>query len=172
MEKSDKSIRNICIASIKRSTIIPYDFKWTKFYEEATAFKSAYPEIEIDFSSTELVICSTVIDKDNFSVLTTQKLITKENGILLSCNLKGASVKEYVAFKAYKKDPFTFGVLHLADGNEFKYFVETGKASMVMSQGVKTSIQVNGMTDPQVNKVTAIWTRKNDSSGNSSNPPI
>ncbi|MBV7532439.1 hypothetical protein [Chitinophaga sp. sic0106] len=172
MKKSDKSIHNISIASIKRSTIKPYDFNCTRFYEEHTAFKNAYPEIEIGFSSTELVICSTVIDKNNFSVLTTQKLITKEKGILLSSNLNGASVKAYGDFKGYKKDSFTFGIIHLADGNEFKYFIETGRASMVMIHGVKTRIQVNAMTDSQVIKVAAIWTGKTDSSSNPSNSTI
>ena len=122
--------------------------------------------MEIDFSTNELLICSTVIDNDNFSVLTTQKLITKEKGILLSCNLNGASVKEYGDFKGYKKVPFTFGVVYLADGSEFKYFIETGRASMVMIHGVKTSIQVNQMTSSQVIRVAAIWTRKADSAGN------
>ncbi|MGO4292093.1 hypothetical protein [Chitinophaga sp. RAB17] len=172
MKKSDKSIHNICIAAIKRSTIKPYDFNCTRFYEEPTTFKNAYPEIEIGFSSTEPVICSTVIDRDNFSVLTTQKLITKEKGILLSGNLNGASVKTYGDFKGYKKDSFTFGIIHLVDGNEFKYFIETGRASMVMIHGVKTRIQVNEMTDSQVINVTAIWTRKTDSSSNPSNSTI
>jgi hypothetical protein len=82
MEKSDKSIHNICIAAIKRKTIKPYDFKWTRFYEESADFKKLYQEIEIELSDSELVICSTVIDKDNFSVLTTQKIATKEKGIV------------------------------------------------------------------------------------------
>jgi hypothetical protein len=147
MEKSDESIHNICIAAIKRSTIKPYDFKCTRFYEESTAFKNAYPEIEISFSSTELVICSTVTDRNNFSVLTTQKLITKKKGILLSGNLNGASVSAYGDFKGYKKEALTFGIIHLVDGSEFEYFIETGRASMVMIYGVKTRIQVNGMTN-------------------------
>ena len=75
MGKSDKSIHNICIASIRRSAMKPYDFKWTRFYEENADFKNSFPEIEIGLSDNELVICSTVIDIDHFSVLTTQILL-------------------------------------------------------------------------------------------------
>ena len=91
MIKTDKSIHNICIAAIKRSTIKPYDFKWTRFYEENADSKNSFAGIEIDLSDNELVICSTVIDNDNFSVLTTRKLATKEKGNLLSGNLHGAN---------------------------------------------------------------------------------
>jgi hypothetical protein len=72
MEKSDKSIHNICLASIKKHTRKPYDFKWTRFYEENIGFNNSFPEIEIELLENELVICSTVIDKDNFGVLTSQ----------------------------------------------------------------------------------------------------
>ena len=142
MEKSDKSIHNICIASIKRSTIKPYDFKWTRFYEEYTEFKNSFPGIEIELSDNELVICSTMIDKDNFSVLTTQRLTTKEKGVLLSGNLNGALVKQYRDFKSFKNKPLTFGLVQLNNGNDLRYFIETGRASMVMVYGVRTRIQI------------------------------
>lgn len=144
MEKSDKSIHNICIAAIKRSTIKPYDFKWTKFYAENIDFKESFPGIEIELSDNELVICSTVIDKDNFSVLTSQRLTTKENGVLFSGKMNSATDKLYGDFKGYKGRLFTFGLVQLNDGNELKYFIETGKASMVMIYGVRTRI---GMTN-------------------------
>ena len=138
MKKSDKSIHNICIAAIKRSTIKPYDFKWTRFYEQNADFINAFPAIEL--SENELVICSTVIDADNFSIVTTQKLITKENGILLSGDFNNATDKLYGYFKGHPNIPFTFGLIELDNGDELKYFIETGKASMVMIYGVRTRI--------------------------------
>ncbi|CAL2105560.1 hypothetical protein T190115A13A_160093 [Tenacibaculum sp. 190524A02b] len=48
MNKTDKSKHNISIASIKRNTIKPYDFKWTKFYESNSDFP--YSEIDIRLS--------------------------------------------------------------------------------------------------------------------------
>jgi hypothetical protein len=141
MEKSDTSIHNICIAAIKRKTMKPYDFKWTRFYEESADFKNSYQGIEIELSDNELVICSTVIDKDNFSVLTTQNITTKENGILSSGNLNGAIDKLYGNFKGIKNEPITFGLLQLSNGNEIRYFIETHRASMVMIYGIRTRIQ-------------------------------
>jgi hypothetical protein len=158
--KSDKSKHNICIASIKRSTMKPYDFKWTKFYDFDTYFP--YSGLKLDLTQNELIICSTYIDGDNYSVLTTQRLITKENGQITSGNIDGAVNKTYGDFKGYKDKLFTFGQIELRDGACLKYFVETGKASMVMIHGVRTLIRIKEMTDTQVDKVTKIWVRKSE----------
>lgn len=141
MTKTDKSIHNICIASIKRSTMKPYDFKWTKFYESNTDFP--YTELQIDLADTELFICSTFIDKYNFSILTTRRLLTQLEGQLFAGNMQGATDKLYGDFKGYKDKGFTFGLVQLPNGNELKYFIETGKASMVMIYGVRTVIRTN-----------------------------
>jgi hypothetical protein len=163
MPKTDNSIHNICIAAIKRSTMKPYDFKWTRFYEENVDLSILFPGIEVDLSPDELVICSTLIDSDNFSILTTQKLITKEKGSLVYGSLLGATNKLYGDFKGIRnKEPFTFGMVQLENGSDLKYFIETGKASMVMIYGVSTWIQINAMTTGQVDKVARIWTRRNE----------
>lgn len=141
--KSDKSIHSICIASIKRKTKTPYDFVWTKFYEKNDEFIETFSEFENLLSVNELLICSTIIDIDNFSLLTTQKLVTKENGILLLGNINHAKDKLYGDFKgAISKEPYTFGMVKLEDSNDLKYFIETGRASMVMIYGVRTRIRL------------------------------
>ncbi|WP_255413513.1 hypothetical protein [Emticicia sp. C21] len=38
MTKTDQSKHNICVAAIRRKTMKPYDFKWTKFYEYNAEF--------------------------------------------------------------------------------------------------------------------------------------
>ena len=163
MPTTDNSIHNICIAAIKRSTMKPYDFKWTRFYEENADLSILFPGIEIDLSPNELAICSTLIDSDNFSILTTQKLITKEKGNLLHGRLDGARDKFYGDFKGTRnKGPFTFGTVQLENGSDLKYFIEPGKASMVMIHGVRTSIRTNVMTSEQVDKVARIWTRRSE----------
>ena len=138
MTKSDKSIHNICIASIKRSTIKPYDFTWTKFYEANTDFP--YSDLPFKLADDELFICSTVIDKDNFSIVTTRRLLTQQDGELHSENIQGATNKLYGDFKGYKDKAITFGLVQLQNGKDLKYFIETGNASMVMIQGVRTLI--------------------------------
>ena len=140
MIKSDKTKHNISIASIKRSTIKPYDFKWTKFYESNLEF--FYSGFKLDLLENELIICSTVIDSNNYSVLTTRKLVTNENNIIIEGSIEGALVTSYGSFKGYGKEQFTFGTVQLKNGTSLKYFIETGKASMVMINGVKTLIQI------------------------------
>ncbi|CAL2095722.1 conserved protein of unknown function [Tenacibaculum sp. 190524A02b] len=145
MNKTDKSKHNISIASIKRSTIKPYDFKWTKFYELNSDFP--YSEIDIRLSEKELIICSTVIDSENYSILTSQKLITNENGNEMIGNLVNAKNKGYGDFKGYIDNVLTFGTVELQNGDELKYFIETGKASMIMIHGVRTLIRIQRTTE-------------------------
>ena len=142
MNKSEKSIHNICIASIRRSIVKPYDFKWTRFYDLNSDFKISYQNISIDLSDDELIICSTIIDADNFSILTTRRLITNENGNLNFGDLVGATDKLYRDFKGNQSSLFTFGLIQLPNGKDLKYFIEDGKAAIVMIYGVKTIINL------------------------------
>jgi hypothetical protein len=154
MKKSNKSIHDISIASIKRSTMKPYDFKWTKFYESNTDFH--YSELQLELIEDELIICSTIIDSNNYSILTTQKLITNENGIKNTGNLIGATLKPYGNFKDLNLKPCAFGLLQLENGTELKYLIETGKASMIMIHGLRTLIKTQQMTDKNVENATRI----------------
>ncbi|RZS92009.1 hypothetical protein [Aquimarina brevivitae] len=141
MRKSDKSKHNISIASIKRSTIKPHDnFKWTKLYESNADF--LYSGLNLNLTENELIICSTIIDSDNYSILTTQKLITNQNGLGFSGSLINAIDKGYGDFKGYQDKPLTLGVIELANGTELKYFIETGRASMIMVNGIRTLISL------------------------------
>lgn len=160
MTTTDQSIHTISLASIKRSTISPYDFKWTNIYESNSDFP--YSKLALDLEENELIICSTVIDPDNYSILTTQKLITQENGIKSVGNLSGATDKLYGDFKAYKDGSFTFGLVQLENGIDLKYFIETGKASMIMIHGVRTLIRTQQMTNKNVENVTRNWNRQNE----------
>lgn len=118
----------------------PYDFKWTKFYESNTDFP--YSGLQIDLADSELFICSTLIDKDNFSILTTRRLMTNQDGQLSAENIQGAADKLYGDFKGYKDKALRFGQVQLPNGNDIGYFIETGKASMIMIYGVSTLIRI------------------------------
>jgi hypothetical protein len=157
--KTDKSIHNICLAAIKRSTIKPYDFKWTTFYESNAEFKS---DFEFNLTENELIICSTIINKNNYSILTTKQLYTNIDGYLEAENIFTSTIINYGEFKSNDIKGYTFGLVQLENGQEFKYFIETGKASMVMIQGVKTLIRTTKMTATQVEKLAIIWSREND----------
>ena len=163
MNKTDKSKHNISIAAIKRYTFKPYDYELTKFYESNSDFP--YRGIELDLTENELIICSTVIDSENYSVLTTQKLITKENGIKNIGNLTGAKDKLYGDFKGYKDKSYTFGFVELENGKDLKYFIETGKASMIMIYGVRTIIRTEEMTEKNIQNSIRNWNRQNEKNG-------
>lgn len=120
----------------------PYDFKWTQFYDSGSNPKLLFQNFPIDFEKEELIICSCIIDPDNYSILTTRKLITHNKGNIESGSLINAKNKWYGEFKS-KTDPYTLGEVELSIGGKLSYFVETGKASMVMIYGVKTLVDIN-----------------------------
>lgn len=135
----------------------PYDFKWTRFYESNADF--TYAGLQLNLAEHELIICSTIIDENNFSILTTRRLLTNEEGQLSNKGIQNATGKPYGNFKAYRDKAFTFGQIQLEDGAELRYFIETGNASMVMIHGVRTVIRTTQMTTEQVEKVTRIWNK-------------
>jgi hypothetical protein len=141
MKKSDKSLYNICIASIKRRTIKPYDFRWTQFYNSDPGSRLLFQSFPIEFAEDEFVICSTIIDPDNYSILTTRKLFTSHKGKIEWGSLVNAKNKWYGEFKS-KTDLYTLGEIELFTGEKLEYFVETGKASMIMISGVRTLVDI------------------------------
>lgn len=160
MTKTDKSKHNICIASIKRSTIKPYDFRWTNFYGSNSDFSNS--ALQISLNENELFICSTIIDTDNYSVLTTQRLLTRANGLDNFGDMEGAIDKLYGNFKGYEDNLFSLGEIQLQDGSILHYFIETGKASMIMIHGLRTLIKIQKMTNTQIDNVTTNWNRQNE----------
>ncbi|BDD04472.1 hypothetical protein [Aureibacter tunicatorum] len=135
MKKFDKTIHNIVLAAIKRKTLKPYEFRWTNLYES----NSEFPYVGmLKFSEEELLICSTVIDEDNYSILTTRSLITSERGVRAVNDLTGVKQINSDNFKSFGNNAFTMGVVSFLNGSQIKYFIETGNASMVMIYGVMT----------------------------------
>lgn len=140
---------------------MPYDFKSTSFYESNSDF--LYPELQITWDKDELLVCSVIIDKDNFSILTTRRLLTKQNGELHLGSLKGATSKSMGDIRDHKDKVFTIGVIKLQDGNELKYFIETREASMVMAYGVKSLLQANDITTRyQIDSIKRLWIKRNN----------
>lgn len=156
--KTDKSKHGICIAAIKKNTFKPFNYEYTRFYEFNSDF--AHDNIALDLSEEELIICSTLIDAKNYSILTTQRLITNEEGIQHIGVFGEIKDKGYGAFKGTEKGNFTFGLVELANGVGLKYFIETDYASMIMIHGVRTLIKPQTMTAKNIENVNRIWKRK------------
>lgn len=141
MKRTDQSLYNICLASIKRKTMKPYNFRWTRFYDSDSDPKLLFQNFPIEFEEEELIICSVIIDADNYSILTTRKLITNNNRKIEFGSLINSKNKWYGEFKS-KTEKYTLGEVELSTGERLFYFVETGKAAMIMVYGVKTLVDI------------------------------
>jgi hypothetical protein len=142
MSKSDQSKHRICIAAIKRHTILPNKFQWTRFYETPEAHVSADLPADHPLAPEECMICSVMIDEHNYSVLTTRKLITRENGNISIAEIEGASDCLLRNFKNIHSGKYSMGSIRGADGKEVKYLIETGPASMIMIYGIQTLLSI------------------------------
>ena len=160
MTKSDPVLHSFTIYEIKKATFKPYDFKWTKFHENNSDFVQLYPEIQLDVEENELIICSTVIDADNFSILTTRRIVTKENGIEDMGYMAGATTHDYPFYVGHEKFNYIFGTVVLPNGNAFRHFIEAGKACAMMIYGIKTLIWTQQLTDSQMVNLVRIWEKK------------
>jgi hypothetical protein len=59
-------------------------------------------------------------------------------------NIEGATDQLYGSFPNANRKPITFGQVQLHNGARLNYFIETGRASMVMIYGVRTLIGLSG----------------------------
>jgi hypothetical protein len=57
-------------------------------------------------------------------------------------SLKGLKKRDIGDFKGYSKQEYTKGVLHFDDEKLIPFFIETGKASMIMVYGTNTATQL------------------------------
>ncbi|WDF75647.1 hypothetical protein PQ469_17320 [Mucilaginibacter sp. KACC 22773] len=160
MTRSDQIIHRFSIYEIKRHTYEPYVFRWTNFYENYSIFLQRYPVIQLDLAEDELIICSTVIDADNYSLLTTRRIVTKENGTEDIADLVG--VKQNTPPLQFKLEKYNYvsGTLQLPNKNVFRYFIEAGKACMVMEYGIRTLIWSQQLTDSQMINLMRLWDKR------------
>jgi len=157
MTKSDQIIHSFSIYEIKRHTFKPYHFRWTKFYENNSSFLQTYPELKSNIAEDELIICSTIIDAENYSVLTTQRVITKEKGIEEIGYMASATSYDMPLNYKFEKYGYVFGTIQFQNGDVFRYFLETAKASMVMICGIKTLIWSQQLKDSQMVNLMRLW---------------
>jgi len=153
MQKSDESIRRICVASIKRHTIKPIDYPLTKVFETQLlvnideTISSAFRHFE-----NELPIALTYVDKSNWTLLTTRQIISNINGAVKQTLTENVIQRKWNDFKGYKDKSTTLGQLTLADNMTLDIIIETGKASMIIIYGIMTLTGKETSTEEQVNK--------------------
>ena len=92
--------------------------------------------------------------------MTTQRLITCNNDNLTEANMDFAKVENYGDFKGYEEREYTLGHVNFDNGDSHEYFIEIGKASMVMVQGVKFRILIQPNSEEENNSLLKAWTRR------------
>jgi len=139
--KKDLSIYNICLASIKRHTMKPYEFKMTRIYtseKESPLGNFKGIKLEVD----EFAICSTEISENIWTILTTRRIITQNESDFFNSKIADFKTKDSKNFKGYGKINYEKGIIELHNGKKTPYFIETGKSSMVMIYGIQTAMQI------------------------------
>ncbi len=139
MQKTDESIRKICIAAIKRHTIKPIHYPLTKILE-TQLLTDLDNNISASFAhlENELPIAITLVDNNNWTLLTTRKIITNNKGTIKHTFANKVAEWAWNDFKGYKQKPVTLGKLTLDDNSTLDTIIETGNASMIMIYGIMT----------------------------------
>ena len=117
-------------------------------------------KINIDFNkdSNELLICSVIIDPNNWSILTTRHLYSSIDSIKTKTQMSTATLVNYGMFKT--EGAIVRGKVQDQSKNEIEFYVEAGESSMVMVQGVHQIIRIQPMTNEQTIKQTERWDKR------------
>jgi hypothetical protein len=139
--KTDNSIRNICIAAIRRKVILPFDFLLTQLFEKET-----FPDIDneqfklLDLYDNELPITQTTIDHANWTLVTTRQIISCADNTIQIAKAAEVLSWHWNDFKGYDKAAYTVGQLQLAGQQQLGVFIETGRASMITIYAIRTVV--------------------------------
>jgi hypothetical protein len=108
------------------------------------------------------MICSTVIDADNYTLLTTRRIVTKEKGIEDIGNMEGARQNTPPLTLKFEKYNYVFGTVHLQNEHVLRYFIEAGKACEVIECGIRTMIWSQQLTDAQMINLMRLWDKRSE----------
>ncbi len=137
--KTDTSIRNICVAAIKRRSSSPNGFLSTSFFEKETISEIYENSNELPYiAPNELPIAKTTMDEKNWTLVTTRQVVTCANGIIRSIKAYNILIFDFADFKGLHKTLFTVGSLLTHDQQKLDVFIETGKASMVIIYAIQS----------------------------------
>lgn len=135
--KSDTSIKNICIASVRRHTVPPIDFPLTTLFE---ADLTEHLLNQITFSSGELPIAQTFIDQSNWTLVTTRRIVSCFNGQVQETGAENVNSWDWGDFKGFKTEQTSIGELRLDDGSILNFHIEVRRASMVIIYSIRTLV--------------------------------
>lgn len=137
--RSDDSIQKICIAAIMRHTIGPIDFLLTRLYK---ANSRTLISIDIALTDGELPVSQTFIDKSDWTLVTTRRIVSCFNGEVCEASANIVDSWKWGDFKGYKGGQTSIGEILLNDGSTLKIHLEVDKASMIMIYSIITLVEL------------------------------
>lgn len=161
MKNTDKILHSFSVYEIKRHTYKPYEFRWTRFYENNSDFLHANPVFTVDkFLEGELIIASTINDHDNYSILTTRRIISKE-GSVENVGYMTDVIRYRVPINSkLEKFDLVFGTIEFKNESVFNFLLEAGKASIIMVYGIRSMIWSHELTDAQMINLMRLWDKR------------
>lgn len=139
MRKSDKSIRNITLAKVKRSLMADAVCKFTKTYDTETMADAPFLE---NAETEELPIACTYIDINNYTLITTRRIFTVEDCLKHTVLFQDIKAYKFGDFKGMRDNPVTIGNVTTFNGESFPFLIERGKPSMVVVNAVGTLLNL------------------------------
>lgn len=135
--KSDTSIKNICIAAVRRHTMKPIDFPITTIFDNEL---TGHLLNQITFSEGEMPISQTYIDKSHWTLVTTRRIISCFNGHVQEIAANKVDSWNWGDFKGYKGGQSSIGRVCSDDGSILNIHIEAGKASMILIYSIMTLV--------------------------------
>ena len=135
--KSDRSIKNICIAAIKRHTIKPIDFPLSRIFEDNEVPDYAQG---LTFLEAELPISSVFVDQLNWTLVTSRRIATCLNGELATCSDEDVVSWNWGIVNFSRGNVTTVGQVVLSNGASIKVHIEVGRASMLIIYAIMTLV--------------------------------
>jgi hypothetical protein len=139
MRKTDKSIRNITLAAIKRSLIPDAACRFTRTYDKEMMSDIAFSENAIE---DELPVACTLVDANNYTLITTRQVITKKDGSKYVVSFQDIKTYTLGNFKSIKDSLVTVGSVINIDGGEVPVYIESGKPSMIIVNAIGTILNL------------------------------
>lgn len=100
----------------------------------------------------ELPIAMTLVDSNNWTLVTTKQIVSNINGEIKQTLAKNVTQRKWNDFKGYKETSTTLGQLTLDDNTTLDIFIETGNASMIIIYGIMMLTGQETSTEEQINK--------------------
>jgi hypothetical protein len=142
MPKPDMTLRQTTIAAIKRRTMLPHDWKFTRYFETELIKDLGPIGIELESVENELPIASVVKSKNDWMFVTTRKVVGLTNCVKQEMKFADIGSIDWGFFKDTKN---VTGLIHLRDlnGQTNQFIIENGKPAMVIISAITTLTQLN-----------------------------